>query len=120
MSDPTLQEIIEVEDGSNLTEKRFREFYGYQRVKGSKFILKEKLRKFFVPTKRCLFNFFPILEWLPRYQKSCFFRDLIAGLTIGTMQIPQGENIAIFLTRKCMNSDAKIEVLPEIGRESTY
>jgi len=92
MSDLTLQEIIEVEDSSNLTEKRFREFFRYQRVQGSKFALEVKLWKLLVPTKRGLFNFFPILKWFPRYQKSCFFRDLIAGLTIGTMQIPQGKN----------------------------
>jgi SulP family sulfate permease len=35
-------------------------------------------------------GFFPILEWLPKYQKSDFQGDLSAGLTVGIMLIPQG------------------------------
>ena len=33
---------------------------------------------------------FPILEWLPNYNKSQFKGDLSAGLTVGVMLIPQG------------------------------
>ena len=33
---------------------------------------------------------FPILEWLPNYNKSYFKGDLAAGLTVGVMLIPQG------------------------------
>lgn len=33
---------------------------------------------------------FPILEWLPHYNKSQFKGDLSAGLTVGVMLIPQG------------------------------
>ena len=32
----------------------------------------------------------PILEWLPNYKKEFFKNDLIAGLTVGVMLIPQG------------------------------
>jgi len=32
----------------------------------------------------------PILEWLPNYNKSLFKGDLIAGLTVGIILIPQG------------------------------
>jgi SulP family sulfate permease len=35
-------------------------------------------------------RFFPILEWLPKYNKTQFKGDLSAGLTVGVMLIPQG------------------------------
>ncbi|MEJ2162708.1 MAG: SulP family inorganic anion transporter [Robiginitalea sp.] len=35
-------------------------------------------------------KFFPILEWMPRYQKKWLSGDLSAGLTVGIMLIPQG------------------------------
>jgi len=35
-------------------------------------------------------NYLPILQWLPRYQKSYLKGDLSAGLTVGIMLIPQG------------------------------
>ncbi len=34
--------------------------------------------------------FFPILEWLPRYDKSWFRADLIAALTIWALLVPEG------------------------------
>ena len=37
-------------------------------------------------------SFFPVLTWLPKYQfKKWFVKDLSAGLTLGIMQIPQGQ-----------------------------
>ncbi len=35
-------------------------------------------------------RFFPILEWLPKYNITQFKGDLSAGLTVGVMLIPQG------------------------------
>ena len=35
-------------------------------------------------------HFFPILEWLPKYNRVLFKGDLSAGLTVGVMLIPQG------------------------------
>ena len=35
-------------------------------------------------------QYFPILEWLPNYNSDFFKGDLIAGLTVGVMLIPQG------------------------------
>ncbi len=40
-------------------------------------------------------NHFPILDWLPNYQKAWFKGDLFAGITIGVMLIPQGIAYAI-------------------------
>lgn len=35
-------------------------------------------------------RFFPFLEWLPQYAKDDWRGDLIAGLTVGVMLVPQG------------------------------
>ncbi|WP_430907066.1 SulP family inorganic anion transporter [Maribacter sp. 2-571] len=35
-------------------------------------------------------RFLPILEWLPLYQKQDLKRDLVAGLTVGIVLVPQG------------------------------
>jgi len=40
-------------------------------------------------------QFFPILEWLPTYTKSHFSRDLIAGLTVAVLLVPQGMAYAL-------------------------
>lgn len=40
-------------------------------------------------------RYFPILEWLPRYQKQQLSGDLFAGLTVGIMLIPQGMAYAL-------------------------
>lgn len=40
--------------------------------------------------KAKLSSIFPILQWLPGYQKSWLTGDLSAGLTVGVMLIPQG------------------------------
>lgn len=40
-------------------------------------------------------QYFPILDWLPNYQKSWLSGDLFAGLTVGVMLIPQGMAYAL-------------------------
>ena len=35
-------------------------------------------------------KFIPILQWLPNYKKGNFLKDLIAGLTVGIILVPQG------------------------------
>ncbi len=40
-------------------------------------------------------SYFPILQWLPRYRKADFLKDLIAGLTVGIVIIPQGMAYAL-------------------------
>ncbi|NQZ75071.1 MAG: sulfate permease [Ekhidna sp.] len=40
-------------------------------------------------------RFFPILQWLPNYQKAHLGGDVFAGLTVGIMLIPQGMAYAL-------------------------
>jgi len=40
-------------------------------------------------------QFFPILEWLPTYTKSYFSKDLMAGLTVSVLLVPQGMAYAL-------------------------
>lgn len=40
-------------------------------------------------------NYFPILEWLPKYKKSYWAGDISAGITVGVMLIPQGMAYAL-------------------------
>ncbi len=35
-------------------------------------------------------GFLPFLEWLPHYSKAWFSKDLVAGLTVGIILVPQG------------------------------
>ncbi|KHJ40098.1 sulfate permease [Trichuris suis] len=57
--------------------------------------MKEKARKnCYCSRKRLLdmlYSFFPILHWLPRYDwKFNFVPDLLAGITVGVVSVPQG------------------------------
>jgi SulP family sulfate permease len=40
-------------------------------------------------------NLFPILSWLPNYNKAQFAKDLPAGITVGIMLVPQGMAYAL-------------------------
>ncbi|VDN86172.1 unnamed protein product [Brugia pahangi] len=37
-------------------------------------------------------QFFPILFWLPNITKSDLFKDIIAGITVGILCVPQDYN----------------------------
>ncbi|KAF9353007.1 hypothetical protein BGX26_009213 [Mortierella sp. AD094] len=37
---------------------------------------------------------FPIIKWLPKYQRSWAIRDIIAGVTVGLIVVPQGMSYA--------------------------
>ncbi|XP_066159016.1 sodium-independent sulfate anion transporter-like isoform X2 [Euwallacea fornicatus] len=50
--------------------------------------IKEKARK--KCTKKTLYKRLPILGWLPKYDKTCVIGDILAGITVGLMVIPQG------------------------------
>ncbi|KAK3034371.1 hypothetical protein RJ639_032269 [Escallonia herrerae] len=45
-------------------------------------------------TKKALQYFVPIFEWLPKYSLSLFKYDLLAGITIASLAIPQGISYA--------------------------
>ena len=62
-------------------------------------------RRFLRPFSNCsnflatLCSFLPVLDWLPQYAWGRdFLADLIAGLTIGVMHVPQGKltNFGLF------------------------
>lgn len=40
-------------------------------------------------------QFFPIVQWLPRYQRAHLRDDFLAGITVGVMLIPQGMAYAL-------------------------
>ena len=42
------------------------------------------------PQSKSLARFFPILGWLPKYERSWLRFDLIAGLTVVALLIPEG------------------------------
>ncbi|KAI8511281.1 hypothetical protein Bbelb_103810 [Branchiostoma belcheri] len=49
--------------------------------------------------KRVLFSTLPILSWLPKYEvRENIVSDLIAGITVGIMHIPQGMSYALLAT----------------------
>ncbi len=35
-------------------------------------------------------RFLPVLQWLPKYKRAWFLKDLVGGLTVGIILIPQG------------------------------
>ena len=52
-------------------------------------------RKYYKPSKGCMKNFIldrlPFLRWLANYDvKEALAKDILAGLTVGVIQIPQG------------------------------
>lgn len=49
--------------------------------------LKQRVRR--ACTRKMLFRRLPILQWLPRYTRSDFLGDLVAGITVGLTVIPQ-------------------------------
>ncbi|KAG9289939.1 hypothetical protein G9A89_010245 [Geosiphon pyriformis] len=54
-------------------------------------------------------SLFPIISWLPRYNLTWFTADLIAGLTIGAIVIPQGMAYALIA-----------KLTPEYGLYSSF
>ena len=42
-------------------------------------------------------NFFPFLQWLPKYKKRNFSKDLLAGFTVAIVLIPQGMAYAMIV-----------------------
>ncbi|KAJ0815883.1 putative SLC26A/SulP transporter, STAS domain, sulfate anion transporter, STAS domain superfamily [Helianthus annuus] len=47
-----------------------------------------------IKAKKAVQYFVPIFEWLPKYTWKLFMRDLLAGITIASLAIPQGISYA--------------------------
>jgi len=47
-----------------------------------------------IKAKKALQYFVPIFEWLPNYTRKLFMYDLLAGITIASLAIPQGISYA--------------------------
>lgn len=50
----------------------------------------EKYTRFKETATKCVRTYFPITTWLPNYTCDSLIRDIIAGLTVGLMLVPQG------------------------------
>ncbi|XP_060521679.1 sodium-independent sulfate anion transporter-like [Cylas formicarius] len=50
--------------------------------------IKQKMAK--KCTRKTIYKRFPILNWLPQYDRHCAVGDLIAGISVGLTVIPQG------------------------------
>lgn len=50
----------------------------------------EKLARAKETSKKCLQTYIPITSWLPKYTCESLLRDIIAGMTVGLMVVPQG------------------------------
>lgn len=53
--------------------------------------------------KNILLERIPILNWLPKYKPNFLLPDIVAGLTCGIMNIPQGMGYALLATMPAVN-----------------
>ncbi|CAB3398583.1 unnamed protein product [Caenorhabditis bovis] len=89
-----------------MNQAEFDDTYNLTRKPPSKFNVKRrswKIAKRYVSPfmsitnfRKFIFDLIPILKWLPEYDwKSNFLSDLIGGLTVGIMHVPQGIAYAV-------------------------
>ena len=53
--------------------------------------IKSVIKKFRLPPFRKIRHVLPIINWLPKYQwRESLLPDVISGLTVGIMAVPQG------------------------------
>ena len=81
---------------STLNEQNLQETFAYKRVKGDNAFKStgNYVKKYYRPSGNCLLNYFfhrfPFFDWIRSYNlKEDLVKDLIAGLTIGVVHIPQ-------------------------------
>ena len=79
-----------------LNEEILQRDYGAQESNGTNMLndLGHYIKKKYTPNRQNIvywfFNFFPIIQWLPKYKfKEYFLKDLIGGVTLGIVLIPQ-------------------------------
>lgn len=61
-------------------------------------LVTEGARAFPSASRQYLLDKVPIVGWLPRYNPRWIVNDIIAGLTVGLMMIPQGLSYATLAT----------------------
>lgn len=83
-----------------MTQDEFDELYQFQPRTKSRSYIRDFAHKFVRPCvslKKFLafvYSFIPILEWLPKYPwKEYILGDLMAGLTVGVIHVPQGRKV---------------------------
>jgi hypothetical protein len=89
--DPGLAISVETLNELNLDQK-----HGYKKLAGDNVLLSFKtyVRKYYQPSRQCAANFFldrvPFVQWITHYNiKEDLVKDLVAGITIGVVHIPQ-------------------------------
>ncbi|VDM48095.1 unnamed protein product [Toxocara canis] len=76
-----------------MNQEEFEAQYGRKPAEASKLITCEKVKTLLKPRNllSSFLSFLPILQWLPKYQlKKDLSGDIIGGLTVGIMHVPQG------------------------------
>lgn len=69
-----------------MNQEEFNQVYGKVKCE------KKKSKNGGFSLVRAVKSFIPILEWLPNYNiKQNLHGDIIAGLTVGIMHVPQGK-----------------------------
>uniref|UniRef100_A0A914SKL0 SLC26A/SulP transporter domain-containing protein n=1 Tax=Parascaris equorum TaxID=6256 RepID=A0A914SKL0_PAREQ len=74
-------------------QEAFEERYRRRAVRPSNLITGDQIKSILKPSNALcsLLSFFPILQWLPKYQwRKDLSGDIIGGLTVGIMHVPQG------------------------------
>jgi hypothetical protein len=79
-----------------LNEEILQRDYGVQESNSNNTLndLGHYMKKKYTPNRKNIvhwfLNFFPIIQWLPKYKfKEYFLKDLIGGVTLGIVLIPQ-------------------------------
>jgi hypothetical protein len=81
---------------ATLNEQNLEQALGYKKLPSDNILHSTKtyVKKYYKPSGGCLLNYildrFPFFRWITSYNvKEDFLKDLIAGLTIGVIHIPQ-------------------------------
>lgn len=100
-----------------LSDQNLKSRYGYE--PSNELPMKNKVLKALTPKEKSVAKFvknfvtekIPITRWLPKYKvKKWLLADVISGLTIGVMQIPQG--IGNFLIPKHIYAIERMRRIP--------
>uniref|UniRef100_F1KXQ4 Sulfate permease family protein 3 n=1 Tax=Ascaris suum TaxID=6253 RepID=F1KXQ4_ASCSU len=76
-----------------MNQEAFEERYRRRPVEANNLITGDQVKAIIKPSNalRSFLSFFPILQWLPKYQwRKDLSGDIIGGLTVGIMHVPQG------------------------------